>query len=169
MPKSAPAHPIKARSIGWPARAAFLLGGLFLAVQIMVPLRHLAYPGNVRWTEEGYRFSWRVLVTEKTGLIKFRVTSSAFDGERLVYPEEYLTPLQAERMAYQPDMILATTHVIRDDFIDRGHEGVEVRADAYVTYNGRSATRLIDPSVDLARVDAGMGHKPWILTPKAQK
>ena len=153
------------RSLSWPVRAAFLLGAIFLAVQVLGPLRHLAYPGNVRWTEEGYRFSWRVLVTEKTGLVKFRVNSLATGGERLVYPEEYLTPTQVERMAYQPDMILATAHIIRDDFVDRGHEGVEVRADAYVTYNKRPSARLIDPEVDLARIDSGIAPKHWILAP----
>ena len=156
-------NPTQARFLSWPVRAAFALGVVFIAVQVLVPLRHLVYPGNVRWTEEGYRFSWRVLVTEKTGLVRFRVTSLATEGERLVYPERYLTAVQVERMAYQPDMILATAHIIRDDFIDNGHEQVEVRVDAYVTYNGRPAARLIAPDVDLARVDAGTGPKHWIV------
>ena len=160
-----PTPPTEARSLSWPFRVVFVLGVLFLAVQVFVPLRHLAYPGNVRWTEEGYKFSWRVLVTEKTGLVKYRVISRGMDGERLVYPDEYLTATQVERMAYQPDMILATAHFIRDDFIDRGHEGVEVRADAYVTCNGRPATRLIKPEVDLARIDSEIGPKHWILAP----
>ena len=164
-PKSvaAPALTAKASSLSWPVRAAVILGAVFLTVQVLTPLRHLAYPGNVRWTEEGYLFSWRVLVTEKTGLVKFRVSSSEFQSDRLVYPEEFLTPLQVERMAYQPDMILAAAHLIRDDFIARGHQEIEIRADAYVTYNGRPAARLIDPNVDLARVSRGLGPKHWIL------
>ena len=157
--------PTEARPLSWPVRAALVLGGLFLAVQLLVPLRHLAYPGNVRWTEEGYRFSWRVLVTEKTGLVKYRVTSRATGEERLVHPDEYLTPLQVERFAHQPDMVLAAAHIIRDDFIGRGHEEVEVRADAFVTYNGRAVTRLIDPQVDLARIRPDIGPKPWLLDP----
>ena len=151
------------QGLSWPVRVAIVLGAAFLAVQVLMPLRHLAYPGNVRWTEEGYRFSWRVLVTEKTGLVKFRVASQGNDYERLVYPDEYFTPVQVERMAYQPDMILAAAHIIRDDFIERGHKEVEVRADAYVSYNGRPAARLIDPEADLARVARGIGPKPWIL------
>ena len=162
-PVTAPSHPAKEKALSWPVRVALVLGVVFFAIQILAPLRHLAYPGNVRWSEEGYLFSWRVLVTEKTGLVKFRVSSSEFQSERLVYPKEYLTPLQVERMAYQPDMILATAHLIRDGFIAHGHEGVEIRADAYVTYNGRPATRLIDPNVDLASVSPGLGPKPWIL------
>ena len=66
-------------------------------------------------------------------------------------------------MAFQPDMILATAHIVRDDLAARGREGVEVRADAYVTYNWRSAARLIDPDIDLAGIDAGIGAKHWIL------
>ena len=107
----------------------------------------------------------RVLVTEKMGLVKYRIAGSGIDGERLVYPGEYLTPTQAERMTYQPSLILATAHIIRDDFIERGHSGVEVRADAFATYNGRGAVRLIDPEVDLAKIRAGPGPKAWVLGP----
>ena len=160
-----PARPRETKPLSWPVRATFLLGAVFLAVQVALPLRHLAYPGNVRWTEEGYRFSWRVLLTEKTGLVRYWVTGPTINGERLVYPEEYLTPAQAERAAYQPDLILATAHIIRDDFLSQGHERVEVRADAYVAYNGRPAARLIAPEVDLARVRPGIAPKPWILSP----
>ena len=151
------------RPLSLPLRAALALAAVFLLVQLLAPLRHLAYPGNVRWTEEGYRFSWRVLVTEKTGMVRYRVTTS--EGEMLAYPEDYLTPVQAERMAYQPDMILAAAHIVRDDFITKGHRNVEVRADAYVTYNGRPASRLIDPEVDLAQVNNEIGSKPWVLAP----
>ena len=33
-----------------------------------------------------------------------------------------MVPVQVERMAFQPDMILATAHIVRDDFAARGHE-----------------------------------------------
>ena len=149
----------------WPVRVALVLAALFFVVQVLVPLRHLAYAGDVQWTEEGYRFSWRVLVTEKTGLVRFRMKSSATDGERLIYPEEYLTPTQVERMAYQPDLVLATAHIIRDDLTNRGHRDVEVRADVHVAFNGRPATRLIDPTVNLVTIDRGIRSKPWVLPP----
>ena len=50
---------------------------LFVAVQVLLPLRHYAYPGNVRWNEEGYRFAWRVLLTEKVGMVEYRVYDPA--------------------------------------------------------------------------------------------
>lgn len=165
FPTSSTAYPAPTNGLTWMVKAFFVLAVLFLAVQVLVPMRHLAYPGNVHWTEEGYRFSWRVLVTEKTGLARFRVSSLDLGQTWLVHPSEYLTPLQAERMGYQPDMILATAYIIRDDFVRRGHEEVEVRADAYVAYNGRPSARLIDPEVDLAKVDASIAPKFWVLNP----
>ena len=147
----------------WTIRLAVAALVLFALVQVLVPLRHWAYPGNVRWNEDGYRFSWRVLLTEKTGHARFRVLDPATGQERLVYPDEYLTPLQAERMATHPDMILATAHIIAEDFADRGVQDAEVRADVSVAFNGRQAARFIDPTVDLARVEPGIWPKWWVL------
>lgn len=143
-------------------RAAVLIGLFVLAVQIAVPLRHYIYPGSVRWNEEGYRFSWRVLLTEKVGMVDYRVTDRADGRTWHVDPSAYLTPLQEERMTTQPDLILATAHFIRDDYAAAGLE-VEVRADAFVSLNGRAYARLIDPEVDLARERQGVGAKRWIL------
>ena len=143
-------------------RAAVVVGLLVLAVQIAMPLRHYLYPGAVRWNEEGYRFSWRVLLTEKAGLAEYRVTDAASGRTWEVDPERYLSPLQAERMTTQPDLILATAHFIRDDYAAAGLD-VEVRADAFVSLNGRPYARLIDPETDLARERQGVGAKRWIL------
>ena len=149
--------------VGWPTRVAVAALVLFALVQMLVPLRHWAYPGNVRWNEDGYRFSWRVLLTEKTGHARFRVLDPATGQERLVYPDDYLTPLQTERMATHPDMILATAHVIAEDFADRGVPDVEVRASVSVAFNGRRAAPFVDPEVDLARVEPGIWPKRWVL------
>lgn len=143
-------------------RAAAGALALFALVQALVPLRHWAYPGNARWNEDGYRFSWRVLLTEKHGHVRFRVRDPATDSERVVLPEDYLTPLQAERMATQPDMILAAAHIIARDYERKGVAGAEVRAEAFVAFNGREAARFIDPEVDLARVRPGLWPKRFV-------
>ena len=163
-----PATPLEPRAVaarGQPtrrARALVLIALVAVAVQIVVPLRHQLYPGSVRWNEEGYRFSWRVLLTEKVGSVEYRVTDSADGRTWLVDPATYLSALQAERMTTQPDLILATAQIIRDDYAARGQD-VEVRADAFVAVNGRPYARLIDPEIDLARERQGVGAKRWIL------
>ena len=147
----------------WRTRAAAGALALFALAQILIPLRHWAYPGNVRWNEDGYRFSWRVLLTEKHGHVRFRVRDPATGEERVVLPEEYLTPLQAERMATQPDMILSTARIIARDYERKGAAGAEVRADAFVAFNGREAARFIDPNADLARIEPGLWPKRFVL------
>ena len=124
---------------GGGARIARRLGltaaALFAIIQIVVPMRHLAYPGDVLWNEDGYRFSWRVMLTEKAGYTRFRIRLPRTGEEWFAYPEDYLTPLQSERMAYQPDMILAAAHMIAAEYASRGMD-VEVRADAFASLNG---------------------------------
>ena len=161
-PKESSVPPSAVRAT-WAARLAGIALVVFALAQVAVPLRHWAYPGNVRFNEEGYRFAWRVMLTEKTGHVRFRVTDSVSGEEWLVYPDEYLTPLQVERMSYQPDMILATAHLIADEYDRRGRT-IEVRADAFVTFNGRPAARLVDPHVDLAQVTPGLAPKTWVLS-----
>ena len=51
----APASP-RLRALG------VTLGAIYCALQIALPLRFLAYGGDVRWHEQGMRFSWRVMV-----------------------------------------------------------------------------------------------------------
>ena len=137
--------------------------GIFALIQVALPLRHFVYPSNVRWSEEGYLFAWRVMLTEKVGFVQYRVLDPASGRAWLVSPDEYLTPTQVERMAIQPDLILQTAHIIAADFARRGYDGVAVRADAFSSWNGRPNARLIDPDADLAAIAPGVAPKAWIL------
>ena len=154
---------IQLPALSWTTRALLLGLGVFALLQILIPLRHLAYPSNVRWSEEGYLLSWRVMLTEKSGFVQYRVSDPDTQQAWIVEPGEYLTPLQTERMVFQPDLILQTAHIIADDFTERGYEDVTVKADAFVSWNGRPNSQLIDPDADLARIGTSLAPKSWIL------
>ncbi len=149
--------------LSWRTRAVLVGLGVFALVQVALPLRHFAYPSNARWSEEGYLFSWRVMLTEKVGFVQFRVRDPETRQAWIVSPDEYLTPLQVERMAIQPDLILQTAHFMAENFAERGFPGVTVKADAFVSWNGRPNARLIDPDADLAAIASGLGPKGWAL------
>ena len=168
-PRAAPelGQPPAREARAWLPRAAGVVIAIFFLLQLAVPLRHYFYPGNVRWNEEGYRFSWRVLVTEKAGMAEYRVRDPESGRSWRVEPEAYLTPLQAERAATQPDMLLEIAHIIADDFSVRGYPRVQVYADAFVSMNGRKHRRLLDPSVDLASTGHGLGPKGWVLAARS--
>lgn len=147
----------------WTGRIAVIIIAIFAIAQIAIPLRHWAYPGNVRWNEEGYRFAWRMMLSEKIGFVTYRVSDNISDRVWLVEPSEYLTPPQIERMAINPDMIHQLAKIIEADFRDRGYNDVSVYTDAYVAFNGRANSRIIDPDFDLTQVNRGFQAKPWIL------
>lgn len=134
----------------------------FFAFQIITPFRYLAYPGELFWTEEGYRFSWRVMLMEKAGNAQFIVRDAA-NRQVVVDNSEFLTPLQEKMMATQPDMILKYAHILRDHYSRKGMESPEVYVDSYVVLNGRLGQPLIDPTTNLAAEKDSFMHKAWIL------
>ncbi len=151
-----------------------MLGGatllVYVAIQIALPLRHLAYPGNLLWTEDGFRFSWHVMLMEKNGSLELSVRVPGTGLVHTVEPHDYLTPQQAKQMSTQPDLILAFAHVVRDDFARRGVPGVEVYAShSDVSLNGRAPVPLVDPHVDLAKVEDGLGPKTFLLPAPTSK
>lgn len=144
---------------------AVVLG--WCTLQFLMPLRHWLYPGTVLWHEQGMRFSWRVMLREKSGSLDYRVVTPA-GVTAIVSPYRYLTHQQYREMAAQPDMILQLAHWIRDDFDARGIGPVQVYADSLVSLNARPPHRMIDPTVDLARMRDGTSRAAWILPPPSQ-
>ncbi|MCA9690589.1 MAG: HTTM domain-containing protein [Myxococcales bacterium] len=144
-------------------RLALAALALHFTIQLAAPLRHHLYPGDVAWTEEGGRFAWRVMLVEKVGAVTYRVRDPATGRRWRIDPEDRLTEQQAREMAVQPDMIREYARHLADEFAARGVPDVAVYADAFVTLHGEPAARLIDPDVDLARVDEPLGARPWVL------
>ena len=65
-------------------------------------------------------------------------------------------------MSGQPDLIVQLGQHIAWDFRRKGFGDVEVRVDAIVSLNGRRPARLIDPNVDLSRIQPGWQPATWI-------
>lgn len=135
---------------------------LFFLVQILLPLRHHLYPGHVLWTEEGYRFSWNVMLMEKNGTLEFVVVDPDTSQRWVVPPSDYLKPYQVKQASTQPDMILQLAHHVADDFRSKGHPRVEVYVKAMTSLNGRLPQALIDPYVNLAQETLSLKPKKWI-------
>jgi uncharacterized membrane protein YphA (DoxX/SURF4 family) len=135
---------------------------LFIVFQILFPWRYLLYPGNLFWTEEGYRFSWRVMLMEKAGTATFYVKDQRTNKEGVVINSEFLNPHQEKQMAMQPDLILQFAHFLKEYYAKQGLKDPEVRAEVYVTLNARPSQLLINPTVNLASLQDGWGKKHWI-------
>ncbi len=146
--------------------------GLWVSLQVLMPLRHLVYPGAVLWNEDGMRFAWHVMIREKHGAVTFiaeledpRDTSPTVQPRTKrveVPPSMYLTWRQEREMAGQPDLILQLARKIGADLRARGYRNVHVYAETAVSLNGRKPAPLIDPSVDLLSI-RDLGPRDWVL------
>ena len=141
-------------------RTRFIIG-LWFAVQVLVPLRYLCYPGKLFCNEEGYRFSWRVMLMEKAGAVFFTLRDPATGLVYSVNNRHYLTALQENQMSTQPDLILQFAHHLRDHNL-QAIVRPAVFADAHVTVNGHGSRPFVDPTVDLAMQRDGFAHKTWV-------
>ncbi|MEN1786307.1 MAG: HTTM domain-containing protein, partial [Bacteroidota bacterium] len=136
---------------------------LFFAIQLLLPWRYLAYPGELFWTEEGYRFSWRVMLMEKAGYCQFKIVDGQSGKWFYVDNTDFLTPFQEKQMSFQPDFILEYAHYLKRHFEGQGHENIEIYVESYVTLNGRRSTTYIDPTVNLVDEKESFRHKKWII------
>ena len=71
---------------------------IYLAFQLIFPLRHYLYPGNVSWTEEGHNFSWHMKLRTKTGEAVFTVTHPQTGQTWTIEPDDYLKSHQAMKL-----------------------------------------------------------------------
>ena len=136
---------------------------LFFLIQIGLPFRHMLYPGNLFWTEEGYRWSWRVMLMEKAGNAQFKIVDNASGSWFYVNNEDFLTSFQEKQMATQPDFILQYAQFLNAHFSQQGMTNLSIFVDCFVALNGRKSTRFIDPEFDLTKGYESFAHKSWIL------
>ena len=136
---------------------------LFLCIQVLFPWRYLLYPGELFWTEEGYRFSWRVMLMEKAGFANFKIVDGITKKFFYVDNKDFLTSFQEKQMSFQPDFILEYAHYLGDHFKSQGHKNVQVFVESYVALNGRLSTVFINPKIDLYQQKESFEHKDWIV------
>jgi hypothetical protein len=136
---------------------------VFILFQLLFPFRYAFYEDELFWTEEGYRFSWRVMLMDKVGYITFKVVDQETKKTFQVTNSDFLNAYQEKQMSFQPDFIIEYAHYLEEHFKNQGHKNIAIYADSYVALNGRRSQRFVDPSVDLCTVNDNFSHKTWIL------
>jgi len=138
----------------------------YIAIQIALPLRHWFIKGDVLWTEEGHRLSWRMMLRDRKGDLKFRVVDRK-TGDSIPYDiTDEITRKQLSALKTHPDMIWQMAQRIKAQMAQKGLD-VAVFADVTNSINRGPSRRLIDPETDLANADWNyFGHADWILLPQ---
>ena len=126
---------------------------IFIVIQLLMPARFLLNSENIYWTERGYRFSWRVMLMEKTGYANFKIVDGQTGKRFYVRNEDFLTPLQQKQMSTQGDFILDYAQFLGNHFESQGHQNIEVYVESYAALNGRSSQEYIHSDIDLLTID----------------
>lgn len=149
----------KQLSIGW----TFFIGAYFL-IQLLLPLRHHLFEGNVGFTEEGHRLSWRMMLRAKTGSIGVYTVDKKTGTRDRINLKNYLSRDQQAAIVGQPDMIWQFAQRLKKEYQGNGQD-IAVYVDCKVSLNGHNRKPLIDSNVDLASVPwEPFRHSKWILT-----
>ena len=140
------------------------LGSLWVAFQVLLPLRHFAIPGKVNWTEEGHNFAWHMKLRDKDSSGLFAVADPASGRTWEIDSGDYLNSRQERKMTSRPQMMVQFAHYLEDRMRAEGYQDVEVRAVIFASLNGREPQQLVDPQVDLTKVSyPWFGHADWIM------
>ena len=144
-----------------------LLGlSIYFIIQLILPLRHHLFDGNVFWTEEGHRMSWRMMLRSKSGRIDFLVKNITSDSTWIVEPKLEMTPLQANAMAGKPDMIWQFAQRLKAKYETQGISQVQIFARSRVRLNKSMYHPIVDENQDLSSAKwHHFSHSPWIISP----
>ncbi len=143
---------------------------VYLFIQVLLPLRSLFFPGNVFWTEEGYRMSWKMMLRTKSGKIHFKVIDPGSGKIWIIDPSKIFTPSHVMWLAISPDIIWQYAQRIKKEFAGRGLTHVEVYAIDSVSLNRGPYMPLVNPAVNLAAVKwHPFSHSEWIIPFKQSK
>lgn len=133
----------------------------FLILQVVLPLRHHFIEGDVLWTEEGHRLSWRMMLRERRGFISINVKNNN-TNEIIDYNfTKDLTSKQILQLAVKPDFIWQYCQRIKEEF--KG-ENISIYITCKNSINRGPYKTLIDPNYDMAKAKWNyFKHNEWIL------
>lgn len=133
----------------------------YMLVQLTLPLRHWLYPGDVNWTEDGHRFSWRMKLRDKDvtsfGMVVVDPRSGA---EEAIDPAEWMNDRQFRKMITRPDMVVQFAQHVADQREAAWGVRPAVRVEIIASLNGGPPRNLINPRANLAAADPGPLQPP---------
>ncbi len=130
---------------------------LYFAVQLLLPFRHLLYPGDPAWHGQGSLFAWRMMLHDRFDAVRIRVAVPGKGTIGYIELSEYVLPRQFQKMGWQPKTFHRLALFLAEEMSrNAGIEDASIYVQALKSVNGRPYQPLIDPNVDLA-------HEPYPL------
>ena len=159
-----PAHP--GSTLSGRQTALLAMGVLWLGFQALFPLRHYFYPGDVAWTYEAHKFSWRMKLIDRWSP-GFVMGVLVPERGLVIVPrlEWTLSRRQYRKVSTRPGMMRQLANQVAERYGERyGTDQIAVHVLMPVGYNNRRPVYLIDPTVDLGAERPGFAHSAWLNT-----
>ncbi|WP_062061716.1 HTTM domain-containing protein [Aquimarina longa] len=138
---------------------------IWFTIQIVLPIRHWLIPGDVLWTEEGHRLSWRMMLRGRSGTTNFYVVdkNDPKAQRESINESDHLSDKQLRLVSSRPDGIWQFAQYLKKEYARKGKE-IAVYVDSEVSVNGKERKTLINPNVDMASVSWNyFTTNPWII------
>ena len=138
---------------------------LWFSIQIILPLRHWFIPGDVLWTEEGHRLSWRMMLRGRSGITHFYVQDKNDSTAKKirVNKKDYLSKKQQRLVSSKPDAMWQFAQYLKKEYQSKGKD-ISVYVKSRMSVNGKKRKQFIDPNVDLANTPwFHWKTNPWII------
>ena len=133
----------------------------FLVIQLLLPLRHYLIKGDVLWTEEGHRLSWRMMLRERNGFIIINIKNNKTGKTSLYDYGRNLTEKQAKILPTKPDFIWQYCQRIKKEYSEKD---ISIYIDCKNSINKKEYKTLIDPKFDMAKAKWDyFWHNEWVL------
>lgn len=132
--------------------------------QLVVPFRHHLYKGDVVWTEEGHRMSWRMMLRSKRGKSTITVKDKQTGKTWIDNTKDKVMGAQYKCIATRPDFVWQYAQKLKKEYKEKGIN-IAVYANCQCSVNGRPYRHMIDTTVDLANTQwQHYAHNSWVLT-----
>ena len=135
---------------------------LFVAMQVLIPLRPFLYPRHPLEQPDLLYFSWNMMLLYKNSVVEFKVKDNDSQQEWDIVTDDFMP--EEQRASFKtPDLIhQAALHVAAQKHSE-GFENVSVYANALHSVHGRQWQYSVDPETDLAATPRMFGAKPWAM------
>jgi hypothetical protein len=124
--------------------------------QMLFPFRHLLYPANPSWTEEGQQFAWRMMLRKKDVFCRMYATDGPTRRVVGVPLDRLMTHRQLHELVTSPGQLVACAPFFAEQALRIGFSDIEIRAVVITSLNGRKPQLQIDPELDLLTLDRSM-------------
>ncbi len=149
----------------------FAFVGMYVLIQILVPLRLHLYSGNPAWTFDGEQFAWRMMLHSKHATSLRLPVSFTHNGKHIKteirFPDDPIIWTKSWHyfpLGRDPDMILQCVHRKAAELRAKGLKDIDIRAVVPVSLNGREPELLIDPNINLANEERHLFHAyDWVM------